>query len=182
MKQSRVFSTLVYLLAAPIFVAACSGDDAGGKSLIDSCYGPYICVIDGDIVDSSLTKTGGGRCYLGKLELAPDGTSPPTDGHVYTWSGDASRLEICDGARCFSCYPSGSSSPGSSAPGSSAPGSSAPGSSAPGSSSGGSSAPGSSSGGSSAPGPASGGSSSPGAPSSAGAPSSGGASGAAGAD
>jgi hypothetical protein len=89
-----------------LVTVACSGSDgSSGKSLLDSCSGPYICVIDGEVTDSGLMKAGG-RCYLGQIELDSDGTSPPTNGHFYRWSGDASRLDICEEASCFSCYPS----------------------------------------------------------------------------
>ena len=119
MNQSVGFSPLSSLLAALLLVSACSGSDGGAVgSLIDSCQGAYTCVVDGSIVDSGLVKTSAGRCYLGNLELAPDGTSPPIAGQTTTWSGDANRIEICQGPYCFSCYPSG---PTSGAPGSGSP-------------------------------------------------------------
>src|SRR6478735_11429808 len=72
--------------------------------------GAYVCVIDHGIVDSRLVKSSAGLCYLGNLQLSPDGTLPSVDGQDATWSGDADRIEICQGPQCFSCYPSSPSS------------------------------------------------------------------------
>src|SRR5438128_611790 len=106
MAQSNIVRSLSCFLLIPLTIAACSGADSGsGQSLIDSCSGKYVCVVAGDVVDSALTKTATGRCYLGNLELVDDGTSIAGDGSRYTWSGNAARLEICQGTQCFSCYP-----------------------------------------------------------------------------
>ena len=103
----NVFLPLLSLSVGTLFLtAACSGGDgSSGKSFLDSCSGAYVCVIDGNATDTGLTMAAG-RCYLGQLELGADGTTSPVDGTVYKWSGDASRLDICQGTTCFSCYPS----------------------------------------------------------------------------
>src|SRR6478735_3711753 len=97
---------------------------AGTSSLLESCQGAYVCVIDHGIVDSRLVKSSAGRRYLGNLQLSPDGTLASVDGQEATWSGDADRIEICEGPQCFSCYPSSlssdSASSGSAASGSGA--------------------------------------------------------------
>jgi len=88
---------------------ACSGSDGGSSSsVLVSCAGSYVCVIGGDSVEANLTKSGG-SCYLGSLELRADGTSPPINGELTTWSGDASKLYICFGSTCFACEPGGAS-------------------------------------------------------------------------
>src|SRR6188768_3024592 len=141
MNQSCGCSSVLGFFIASLFVAACSGGDSGtSNSIIDSCQGAYTCIIESRVVDSRLTKTNAGRCYLGNLELDPNGTSTPVDGQATTWSGDANRIDICQGPRCFSCYPSraasGSAAPESPSAGSGASGPSA-GSGAPGPSAGG---------------------------------------------
>jgi len=122
----RLFSGAA-LLTMTLSLGACSSADAQAQeSPLDSCSGSYICVVDGDVLDTSLTKTGAGRCFLGNLELTRQGTSLGADGREYSWSGDVSRIEICQAAYCFSCYPDEPSSNGRSAAGrssSSAPGS-----------------------------------------------------------
>jgi hypothetical protein len=123
----NVFFPFLFLSVGTLFLAAaCSGGDgssggsgSSGKSVLDSCSGAYVCVIDGDATDTGLTKAAG-RCYLGQVELGADGTTSPVAGSVYKWSGDASRLDICQGTTCFSCYPS--SPPASSTDGASAKG------------------------------------------------------------
>ena len=87
-------------------IPACSGTDGGSSSsVLESCSGPVVCIVDGDTVDSQLAKSGD-RCYLGSVELRADGTSTPIDGNPTTWSGDADKLNICSGSICFACYPS----------------------------------------------------------------------------
>jgi len=162
MNHYRAFLSLLNLFGAPLIFVACSADSGAGQSIVDTCNGTYVCVIEGSVVDSRLIKTRVGRCYLGSLELGPDGTSPPVDGHAYTWSGNASRLEICEGAHCFACYPNGASSgsPSSGSPSSGSPSSGSPSSGSPSSgspSSGGATNAGPSSGGATNAGPSSGG-------------------------
>ncbi|MET0794029.1 MAG: hypothetical protein ABW061_21085 [Polyangiaceae bacterium] len=100
----------VLLLGLPLSVAACSGDDSGSSSsFLESCSGVYTCAIDGESVESRLVKSGG-RCYLGSLELRPDGTAAPIGGSLTTWAGDARYLHICAGTLCFSCFTTGAAS------------------------------------------------------------------------
>lgn len=116
----NVFLPFLSLSIGTLFLTACSGgDSSSGKSGLDSCSGAYVCMVDGDATDSSLSKVAG-RCYLGQIELKPDGTTSPIAGQASKWSGDASRLDICAGTICFSCQasnPPASSSNGASARG-----------------------------------------------------------------
>jgi hypothetical protein len=97
----RVLLRLV-LLGVSLPTVACSGGD-GGASFLESCTGSYVCVLDGELVSSHLGESEG-RCYLGSLELRPDGTCPTAKGAITTWSGDAERLEICSGGSCLVCH------------------------------------------------------------------------------
>ena len=88
-------------------IPACSGSDGNSSSpVLESCSGSFLCIIEGDPLDTQLAKSGN-RCYLGSLELRADGTSPPVDGNPTTWSGDTDKLDICSGRICFACYPNG---------------------------------------------------------------------------
>lgn len=84
---------------------ACSGSDGGSSSsLLESCSGSFVGIVDGKSFESHLAKVGD-RCYLGSIELRADGTSAPIDGRPTTWSGNADQLEICTGNVCLAFYP-----------------------------------------------------------------------------
>ena len=106
MGQKGTFRCLALVVNLPLFIAACSGGaGSSSSSVLDSCSGSYICVVDGSPVESRLVRTQG-VCYLGSLELRADGTGSSVDGHATTWAGDASRLDICSNDVCFICSPS----------------------------------------------------------------------------
>lgn len=103
MVQKLAFLPFALLIGLPLSVVACSGSDEGsGSSFLESCSGTYLCTIAGDSLEARLGKSGG-KCFLGSLELRPDGTSAPVNGAATTWAGNASYLHICVGADCFSC-------------------------------------------------------------------------------
>ncbi len=71
-------------------------------SLVDLCYGDYQCALEAQQTTTvvHLAKKNGVCMIDGTIALKPDGT---VDSSNATWSGSASRFELCAQGMCATC-------------------------------------------------------------------------------
>lgn len=106
MRQNTVLLLGLALLSAGL-VSGCGGsgtedDRVGESTLVGRCSGDYSCDFDGEIVETEFAKVGA-ACYLGQVELFPDGTGVAPDGRAYQWVGDVDEFDLCFEGYCVSC-------------------------------------------------------------------------------